>query len=86
MPALEMRMHVQNRPVMGNKLTEFAILIAAREWTQNYEWNAHSTAAKTAGLSERIIAELADGRRPERMVDDEQLVYHSARSCCAITA
>jgi 4-carboxymuconolactone decarboxylase len=75
MPALEMRMHVQNRPVMGNKLTEFAVLIAAREWTQNYEWNAHSTAAKTAGLSERIISELADGRRPERMVDDEELVY-----------
>lgn len=75
MPSLEMRMHVANRPVMGPKLTEFAILIAAREWTQNYEWNAHATAAKNAGLSERIMSELADGRRPERMVDDEALVY-----------
>jgi 4-carboxymuconolactone decarboxylase len=76
MPSLEMRMHVANRPVMGAKLTEFAVLIAAREWTQNYEWNAHATAAKTAGLSERIISQLADGRHPERMVDDEELVYN----------
>jgi 4-carboxymuconolactone decarboxylase len=74
-PALEMRLHVQARPVLGNKLTEFAILIAAREWTNNYEWNAHSTAAAEAGLNTAIIAAVADGRRPEHMADDEEIVY-----------
>ena len=74
-PALQMRLHVANRPVLGNKLTEFAILIAAREWTQNYEWNAHSNAAAQAGLSPAIIAALADGRRPERMAEDEEILY-----------
>ena len=74
-PALQMRLHVQQRPVLGNKLTEFAILIAAREWTNNYEWNAHSNAAVQAGLSKEIIADLAAGRRPEHMAEDEQIVY-----------
>jgi len=75
MPALEMRMHVLNHNVLGNKLTEFAILIAAREWTNNYEWNAHSAAAATAGLSPAIVSALADGRRPEHMAEEEEIVY-----------
>src|SRR5215469_9748003 len=58
-PALEMRLHVQNKPVLGNRLTEFAILIAAREWTNNYEWNAHSPAAGRAGLSASLTADVA---------------------------
>jgi 4-carboxymuconolactone decarboxylase len=74
-PALEMRLHVQQRPVLGNKLTEFAILIAAREWTNNYEWNAHSNAAVQAGLMRETIAAIAEGRRPEHMAEDEDLVY-----------
>jgi 4-carboxymuconolactone decarboxylase len=74
-PALEMRLHVQNRTVLGNKLTEFAILIAAREWTNNYEWNAHSNAAAQAGLNAAIVAAVADGRRPEHMAEDEEIVY-----------
>jgi 4-carboxymuconolactone decarboxylase len=74
-PATEMRVHVQTHPVLGNKLTEFAILIAAREWTNNYEWNAHSAAAARAGLSAAHIAAIADGRRPDGMADDEQMVY-----------
>src|SRR5579871_5094225 len=74
-PALEMRLHVQQHPVLGNKLTEFAILIAAREWTNNYEWNAHSTAANQAGLSTALIADIAAGRRPDHMAEDEELVY-----------
>ena len=74
-PALEMRLHVQNHPVLGNKLTEFAILIAAREWTNNYEWNAHSTAAGRAGLSTGLVSDVAAGRRPEHMGEDEEIVY-----------
>ena len=74
-PALEMRLHVQQRPVLGNKLTEFAILIAAREWTNNYEWNAHAPAAQRAGLSAAVIADVAAGRRPDHMAGDEETVY-----------
>lgn len=74
-PALQMRLHVADRPVLGNRLTEFAILIAAREWTNNYEWNAHSAAAIRAGLSSANVAAVADGRRPDHMVEDEEILY-----------
>jgi 4-carboxymuconolactone decarboxylase len=75
-PSLQLRLHNQtsNNP-LGPKLTEFAILIAAREWTNNFEWNAHSNAARNAGLSPEIIAAVADGRRPARMAEDEEIIW-----------
>jgi 4-carboxymuconolactone decarboxylase len=66
---------VQTRPVLGNKLTEFAILIAARDWTNNYEWNAHSNASNQAGLAPALREAVAEGRRPEHMAEDEEIVY-----------
>jgi 4-carboxymuconolactone decarboxylase len=69
------RDHVQNRTVIGNKLSELVILITAREWTQQYEWNAHYQAAIKAGLKAEIVQAIAEGRRPEQMADDEQVVY-----------
>jgi len=74
-PALEIRLHYLNKSVLGPKLTELAILTAARKWTNNWEWNAHSTAAATAGLSADIISAVRDGHRPDRMADDEAAVY-----------
>jgi 4-carboxymuconolactone decarboxylase len=75
-PSLELRLHNQtaNNP-LGARLTEFAILIAAREWTNNFEWNAHARLASTAGLSAALIAAVADGRRPEPMAEDEEVVW-----------
>ena len=75
-PSLELRLHNQtaNNP-LGQKLTEFAILIAAREWTNNFEWNAHARLATAAGLSAAIITAVADGRRPEHMADDEEILW-----------
>ena len=69
------RDHVQNRTVIGNKLTELVILITAREWTQQYEWNAHYQAAIKAGVKAETVQAIAEGRRPDQMADDEQAVY-----------
>jgi 4-carboxymuconolactone decarboxylase len=74
-PALQIRLHYLNKSVLGPKLTEFAILTAARKWTNNWEWNAHSTAATAAGLSADIMSAVAEGRRPERMSEEEAIVY-----------
>jgi 4-carboxymuconolactone decarboxylase len=74
-PALQIRLHYLNKSVLGPKLTEFAILTAARKWTNNWEWNAHSTAATAAGLSADIMSAVAEGRRPERMTEEEAIVY-----------
>ena len=74
-PSLQLRIHNQNNSALSPKLTEFAILIAARYWTNNYEWNAHMTAAGRAGLSPAIISAVADGRRPDGMAADEETLY-----------
>jgi 4-carboxymuconolactone decarboxylase len=75
LPSLQLRLHNLNNSALSPKLTEFAILIAARHWTNNFEWAAHSNLAGRAGLSPAILTALADGRRPEQMADDEGLLY-----------
>lgn len=57
------------------KLNEFAICITARQWAQSYEWYAHRPLAEKAGLDPKIADALAEGRRPEGLDADEQLVY-----------
>jgi 4-carboxymuconolactone decarboxylase len=74
-PSLEIRLHNLNNSALSRKLTEFAILIAARRWTNNYEWNAHNPLAITAGLSPAHITAIADGRRPANMTEEEELLY-----------
>jgi 4-carboxymuconolactone decarboxylase len=60
---------------IGNTLSELAILVTAREWTQDYEWYVHAPIAAKAGIKPEIIAAIRDGRRPVGMTDDEEMVY-----------
>ena len=69
------REHVQFRSVLEPRLTELAIIIAARHWTQQYEWNAHYPLALKAGLKPELIAAVEEGRRPSRMAEDEEILY-----------
>jgi len=57
------------------RLNEFAILIQARIANAQYEWWAHETIARRAGLSDAVMADLRRCRRPRTMADDERLVY-----------
>ena len=57
------------------RLSEFVILLTARRWTQQYEWNAHLAPALQGGLRPDIVAAVAEGRRPDRLADDEEAVY-----------
>jgi len=57
------------------RLSEFVILLTARRWTQQYEWNAHQAPALQGGLRADIVAAVAEGRRPERLAEDEEAVY-----------
>ena len=61
--------------VLPPRLSEFAIIITARQWTQNYEWDVHAPLAQQGGLKPAIVAAVADGRRPEGMADDEDTLY-----------
>jgi len=61
--------------VLPPRLSEFAIIITARQWTQNYEWDVHAPLAQQGGLKPSIIAAIADGRRPDGMAADEDTLY-----------
>jgi 4-carboxymuconolactone decarboxylase len=67
--------YLRFRSVLPPRLSEFAILITARYWTQNYEWDAHVQLAVQGGLSADVIKAIAEGRRPEHMAEDEEILY-----------
>src|SRR5580700_7090430 len=60
---------------IGQKLTEFVILMTARQWTQQYEYSAHAPLAIKAGVKPEIVTAIAEGRRPTAMATDEEVVY-----------
>jgi 4-carboxymuconolactone decarboxylase len=60
---------------LGRKLTEFIILITARDWTQQFEWSVHEPLALQAGVKPEVAAAITDGRRPTGMPEDEEIVY-----------
>jgi 4-carboxymuconolactone decarboxylase len=67
--------YVRFNSAIGSVLSELAILIVAREWTQDYEWHVHYPIALKAGIKPEVLDAIADGRRPSSMSDDEQIVY-----------
>lgn len=60
---------------IGEKLTHFAMLIVARQWTQQVIWDLHDEAAIRSGLRPEILEALAAGQRPPNMTEDEAIVY-----------
>src|SRR5262247_4724092 len=70
----QMRFHSS----LPRKLNEMAIIVTARHWTAQYEWNAHRNAAAQAGLKEDIIKAIADRKRPTGMQPDEEAAYNFA--------
>ena len=56
-------------------LREFVILMTARQWGQSYEWNAHYPLALDEGFSAEMAQAIAEGRRPEGMVEEEAILY-----------
>jgi 4-carboxymuconolactone decarboxylase len=67
--------YLRYHSAIGNTLSELAILITAREWSQDYEWSLHQPIALKAGMKPEIAAAIAEGRRPEGMSEDEEIVY-----------
>jgi 4-carboxymuconolactone decarboxylase len=60
------------------RLSEFTILIAARQTSSDYEWYVHYPLAIKAGLDPKIAAALAQNKTPDGMKDDEAAIYDLA--------
>jgi 4-carboxymuconolactone decarboxylase len=74
-PAEILGEYLQFKTVLPPKLREFVILITARQWTQDTEWNSHVAIAIKDGLSPEIAKALAAGQRPAGMAEEEAAVY-----------
>ncbi len=60
------------------RLTELAIMITARQWSSQWIWRGHYRAAVRGGLDPSVGADIAAGRRPEKMKADEAVLYNYA--------
>ncbi len=60
---------------LPQKLVEMATIMAARQFAQQYEWDAHYPLALKAGLSVDTANAIAAGRRPESLAADEEVAY-----------
>lgn len=73
--AQRMGEYLRYRCSISGRLSEFAILMVARFWTQDFEWGTHRQHALAAGVTAQTIDALREARRPPAMSADESLVY-----------
>jgi 4-carboxymuconolactone decarboxylase len=72
---LQVSDYVRFNSSLPPRLSEFAIMIAARQWSQPYEWRSHFALAVKGGLDRQILVDLGAGSRPQGMKDDEAALY-----------
>jgi len=67
--------YVRFNTSLDKRLNEMAIIMTAQYWGSQYEWYAHAPLAIKAGLDPEIVAALGVGNKPEKMKDDEAIVW-----------
>jgi 4-carboxymuconolactone decarboxylase len=67
--------YVRFNSSLDKRVNEMAILMTAQAWSSQYEWYAHAPLAIEAGLDPSIVAAIGAGRKPEKMKDDEAIVW-----------
>jgi 4-carboxymuconolactone decarboxylase len=67
--------YVRFNTSLDKRLNEMAIIMTAQYWGSQYEWYAHAPLAIKAGLDPETVAALGAGRKPEKMKDDEAIVW-----------
>jgi len=67
--------YLRYRSAIGQRLSELAILITARAWSQAVEWAIHVPIAIKEGIGAEAIASIALGQRPSQLLEDEALVF-----------
>jgi 4-carboxymuconolactone decarboxylase len=70
--------YLRYQSVFPPQLSEFVILVTSRLWSQQYEWSLHRPIALQAGIDPAIVDAIAEGRRPERMAKEQEILYDFA--------
>jgi 4-carboxymuconolactone decarboxylase len=67
--------HLRFECSLPEDLKELAIIVTARHWTAQFEWYAHRRLALAAGISDEIVAAIAEDRRPDDLSPERAAVY-----------
>ncbi len=73
--AQRMGEYLRYRSAIGQRLSELAILVTARHWSQQVEWAIHAPIAEAQGIDARAIDAINAGREPQTLKADERLVW-----------
>ncbi|MFD0934269.1 carboxymuconolactone decarboxylase family protein [Methylobacterium trifolii] len=73
--ASTMGLYLRYGSVIPLEISEFTILLVAREWSQQLEWQIHHPIALKAGVDPAVTEAIAEGRRPDAMTPDQALAY-----------
>jgi 4-carboxymuconolactone decarboxylase len=67
--------YVRFNTSLDKRINEMAIVMTAQAWGSQYEWYAHAPLALKAGLDPEVLKAIGAGRKPEKMKDDEAIVW-----------
>jgi 4-carboxymuconolactone decarboxylase len=75
---MDLYLYFRYKTALPRSLVELAILTTGREWSAPFEWYMHYPIGVTEGLSEDLLGQLREGKRPSGMKADETTVYDFA--------
>ncbi len=67
--------HCRFHTSLSPRLSEFAIIVTARQWRAQYEWQAHAVLAEKAGVKPQTIRDIRAGRVPKLAPADERAIF-----------
>lgn len=73
--AQRMGEYLRFRSSIGLRLSELAICITARQWSQQVEWAIHAPIAEREGIAPAALADIAAGRTPSTLQADEAVLH-----------
>jgi len=74
--------HIRYALGIPKRASELAILVVARHWSSQVEWQMHTRAARAAGIEDAIIEAIRIGTRPDLQPSDAA-VYDFAEQLTA---
>lgn len=60
---------------LDKRIYELAVLLLARQTTQQFEWRVHYPLAIKAGIAQANVEAIAAGHRPRHLAADEAIAY-----------
>jgi 4-carboxymuconolactone decarboxylase len=73
--AKDMGDYLRYKSSLGQHISEFSILVVARQWNQPVEWEIHQPIALKNGVSQATADAIAAGGRPADMDANEAVAY-----------